>query len=60
MGKASRKNASKQQKAIVKEITPELIANQASDVDRMENTILEISDESMLEEEVLSDVEKNP
>ena len=58
MGKASRKNASKQQKAIVKEITPELIANQASDVDRMENTILEISDESMLEEEVLSDVEK--
>lgn len=47
MGKASRKNASKQQKTIVKEITPELIANQASDVDRMENTILEVSDESM-------------
>lgn len=59
MGKASRKNASKQQKTIVKEITPELIANQASDVDRMENTILEVSDESMLEEAVLSDAEKS-
>jgi len=58
MGKPKKNNASKQQKSKVKEITPELIASQASDIDSMENTILEASDDTMLEEAELSDVEK--
>lgn len=58
MGKSSKKNASKQQKVKVKEITPELIESQASDVGNMENTILEASDDAIPEEAELSDSEK--
>lgn len=58
MGKPNKKNVAKHQKLKVQEITPELIASHASDVDSMENTILEVSDETMLEEAELSEVEK--
>lgn len=58
MGKSSKKNASKQQKNKVKEVTPELIASQASVVSNIENTILEVSDETTIEVSELSDSER--
>ena len=58
MGKSNKKNASKQQKIKVKEITPELIESQASKVEEIENTILDTSDGSIPEEENLSDADK--
>ena len=58
MGKSSKKNAYKQQKIKVKEVTPDLIASQAPEVENMENSILEASDEKMLEEVELSATEK--
>lgn len=58
MGKSSKKNAYKQQKIRVKDVTPELIASQASEVENMENSILEASDYKMLEEVELSATEK--
>lgn len=58
MGKSSKKNAYKQQKIKVKEVTPELIASQASEVENMENSILEASGDTMLDEIELSASEK--
>ena len=58
MGKSNKKNVSKQQKMIVKDITPELIASQSSEVENIENTLLEASDDTILEEAELSSVEK--
>ena len=58
MGKSNKKNVSKQQKMIVKDITPELIASQSSEVENIENTLLEASDDTILEEAELSSAEK--
>lgn len=58
MGKSNKKNVSKQQKMIVKDITPELIASQSSEVENIENTLLEASDDTILEEAELSCAEK--
>lgn len=57
MSKNKKNNTSKQQKQLQKPVTPEIIKEQAEDVEKLENTLLSVSDSS-LEEEELSDYEK--
>lgn len=58
MGKSQKKQASKQPKLKVKELTPEVIEQQKGDVDKLENAILDVTNGEELGEAELKDSEK--
>lgn len=58
MGKSQKKQASKQPKLKVKELTPEVIEQQKGDVDKLEDTILDVTNGEELVEAELKDSEK--